>query len=828
MSTEKLPRHRAGFALERWVQDIRYAVRSLRATPGFTTVAVMILALGIGANTAIFSLVSSVILQALPFPQPERLVMVWNDLRSTGGPARTEPTLAQFVDWRERSTSFDDLAVYLSLDYNLTGDGEPERLAGVRTTTNLFATLGLQPVLGRTFVAEDEGPDALPVAVVSTTLWQRRFGADPGLVGRTITLDGLRRTVIGIVPPDFRYPNPETSVWVPAAFTPDELAQRGNFIYYVIGRLKAGVTPSTAEAELTAIANTAQPPAAGARPAAQIAVAGLKEQLTYFTRTRPTLYLLLAAVAALLLITCANMANLLLARGATRHQEVAVRKALGAGSGRVLGQLLTESAVLATAGLVVGVALAVLSFRYLGRLLPAVLPNAASLGLDWRVLAFTASLAVVTVLLFGVGPAAFAARAELAGALKTKSATTTVSAGRLRNALVVAEIAFTVVLLAAAGLLLRSYATVLAVDPGFRADHLLVAETVLSPTQYADPAARSDFYRRVLERVRALPGVAAAGYASFPPLTIRGGKAYVRVEGQPAPRPEDTQKQIVSDRVVTPGYLETLGVPLLRGRPLDARDDANAPLVALINDAMAQQLYPGVDPVGRRFRFGPEGAEAPWITIVGIVGNMRQMGLDVPAEAELYLPTDQIRVPLAFFWPRHLVVRTQGDPAALASAVRRAVWDIDASQPVSSVRTMSDVLDADLASRDTQLTLLGVFALLATVLSAVGLYGVLAYTVTQRTAEIALRMALGAQVTNVVRAVVRSALGLVAVGVALGLIGALAGTRVLASFLYGITATDPLTLASVVAVLVLVALTAGYVPARRAARVDPAAALRGE
>ncbi len=820
---------RPSFSPDLLLQDVRYALRTLRSAPGFTAVAVVILALGIGANTAIFSLVSATVLRPLPFPDPDRLVMVFDDFRPVGGPERAEPSLADYRDWRDHSASFDALAAYLPVSYNLTGGGEPERLAGARVTTNLFGALGLQPVLGRVFSGDDEGPDALPVAVVSTALWQRRFGADPGLIGRTITLDGLQRTVVGVVPPDFRYPTPDIAVWVPAAFTPEELGSRGNYSYDVVGRLKAGVTPAAAQAELAAISKAAQSaPAVNAPRALGVTIADLKDQLTYYARTRPTVYLLAAAVATLLLITCANMANLLLARGAQRQREVAVRKALGAGTGRVLRQLLTESAVLAAAGVAVGVALSVLSFRYLGRLVPGVVPDAMHLGLDWRVLAFTAALAVVTVLLFGTGPALLTARRDFGAALKNGAATAAAGSATLRSALVVAEITFTVVLVAAAGLLLRSYAAVLAADPGFRAEHLLIAETVLSPAQYADLSKRTDFYRRVQERVQALPGVVSAGYINNAPLMMKGGRTYVRVEGRPPPRPEDWQKQIIANRVVTPGYFETLGVPLKRGRLVEARDDAGSPPVMVINEAMARQLFPGEDPIGKRVRFGPEGADAPWNTIIGVVGDVRQMGLDVPAEPELYLASAQIPVQFAFFWPRHLLVRTQGDPMALAAALRRAVWDVDPDQPVAQIRPMTDVLDADLASRNTQLTLLGVFAALALVLAAVGLYGVLAYTVTQRTAEIALRMALGAPVASVVHGVVRSALVLAALGIALGLVGALAGTRVLASFLYGVSATDPVTLAGVAVLLVAVTVAASYVPARRAARIDPAAALRGE
>ncbi len=826
MSTAERRRAHAGHGLDHWLQDIRYALRTLRGTPGFTAVAITILALGIGANTAIFSLVSAMMLRPLPFEAPERLVMIWENAAAVGGPSRFEPSLADAADWRERSHSFDGLAIYATMTYNLTGTGEPERLVGQRSTWNLFSILGLQPVLGRTFAADDEGPDAEPVAVISTTLWQRRFGADPALIGHTITLDGLERTVIGIVPPYFRFPSEETSVWLPAAFTPTELAERGNYIFYMLGRLKADVSLGAAQAEMAAITSQMRRDTGAGDNATTVTVSGLREHL--IRGSRPTLYVLLAAVATLLLITCANVANLLLARGAQRRRELAVRKALGARTGRMVRQLLTESAVLAIAGVVVGIALSTLSFRYLGRLVPGALHDAMQLGLDWRVLTFTTLLAIVTVLLFGAGPALLAARWDFGVVLRSASAATTTGSRGLRNGLVVAEIAFTVVLLAAAGLLLRSYAAVLAVDPGFPTDHLLVAETVLSPTTYSDQTARANFYGRVLERVRTLPGVTAAGYTNAAPLLFKGGRAYITLEGRPAPRPADSQKQIVSDRVVTPGYFETLRVPLLRGRLLGARDDAKAPLVALINERMVRQLYPDEDPIGRRFRFGPEGVDAPWITIVGVVGSVRQMGLDVSAEAEFYLSSDQVPVTFAFFWPKYLVVRTQGDPLAVAPAVRQAVWDIDAAQPVSSARKMSDVLEGDVAGRDTQLTLLGVFSALALLLSAVGLYGVLAYAVTQRTAEIALRMALGAQAANVVRAVVRGALVLVAIGLGLGLVGAFAGMRALTSFLYGVGPSDPITLAAVAGVVVLVALAASYLPARRAAQVDPATVLRGD
>jgi predicted permease len=526
-----------------------------------------------------------------------------------------------------------------------------------------------------------------------------------------------------------------------------------------------------------------------------------------------------------LLITCANLANLLLARGTARRKELAVRQALGANHGRVLRQLLTESAVLAGLGLGLGIALSAASLDYLSRLVPGTLPNGTAPALDWRVLGFTGGITLLTVLLFGAGPALVAARVDFAGAIRKGIGRGTGPRGRLAgNALVVGEIALTVVLLAAAGLLLRSYARLLDVDPGFRPDHLLIAETGLSPSKYGDAAGRKAFYADVLERTRALPGVSSAGYVTNPPLLFLGGRAFIAAEGQPPPPPGDFARNIASVRGVSTGYLETLGVPLVRGRRLDSRDAAGVPLTAVINETMAEARWPGVDPIGRRFRFA--FPNAPWITVVGVVGDVKQMGLDAAPFPEFYTPVEQASID-SFLWPRYLVVRTKGDPLALATAVRKAVRDVDPDQPVD-IRTMSDVFDAQLANRTTQLTLIGGFAALALLLASIGLYGVLSYSVARRSSEIGLRMALGAPRASVVGAVVRNALLMTAVGLGLGLAGSFALSRVLAAFLFGVRPSDPATFAAVSAALVLVALLASYVPARKAADIDPATALRIE
>jgi putative ABC transport system permease protein len=806
--------------------DVRYAFRALRRTPGFTALAVLILALGIGASTAIFSLVNSVLLRPLPFVEPDRLVTLWENFTSIGGPEQGEPALANLLDWQTRSRSLESVAVFESRPYNLTGDGDPERLVGMRTSPNLFSVLGTQPLAGRTFLP-DETTESTPVAVISQSLWMRRFAADPGLIGREILLDGVAHTLIGVVPRDFRTLRTisvDVDVWVPTAFTPEERAQRNSHYLYAIGRLAPGVSLETAQSESAAIgaALRQEYPTLGGM---ELALTPLHEHLA--SDARPTMRLLLGAVGVLLLITCVNVANLLFARGAGRARQIAVRKALGATRGRMLQQLFAESAVLASLGVLLGAVLSVASFGYLERLIPPTLPGGTAPGFDWRVLVFMAGIAIFTVLLFGAGPALAAARTQLNDDLKVGVGhRSTPRGGRLRNTLAVAEIALTLMLVAAAGLLLRSYAELLAVDPGFEPQNLLVAETTLTGARYSEPGDRAAFYDRVLERVRALPGVVDVGYTNYAPLLFKGGRALIVIEGQPPPTPEETLRNLVSNRVSGEGYLETLGVPLVAGRLFDGRDAADSERVVIINRAMAQRYWPNEDAVGRRFMVvGPP--DPPWLTVIGVVGDVRQMGLDVAAEPEMHLhPDQQTQGTPPFMWPRHLVVRTAGEPLALTAAVRNAVWDVDPDQPVSRIQSMSAVLDAEVASRNTQLTLVAAFAVLALVLAAVGLYGVLSYTVAQRTSEIGLRMALGAQQSTVVRGVVRGAFIIAAMGLALGALGALAITQLLQAFLFGVSATDPVTFITAVGLLLLVTSAAAYVPARRAASVDPIAALR--
>ena len=806
--------------------DLRYALRTLLREPGFTLLAVLMLALGIGASTSIFSLVSAVLLRPLPFESPDQLVVLWEDFSSRGGGETVTPAPANFVDWRDRSTVFEEVAGMGPVTYNLTGRGEPERLAAIRTTANLFSLLGLQPVLGRTFTADDEGPNATPVAVVTEAFWIRRFGADPGLLGQSIVLDGLSHTVIGVVPSHFRLPSEEAEVWVPAAFTPEELAVRGVHYLYVVARLKPDIGLSQAQAEM-AIINEAMVEEYPENTGLAMNVVPLHMELA--REAGPLISILLGAVGIVLLIACANVANLLLARGAGRQRELALRQALGADRGRIVRQLLTESALLAAAALAIGVGLAALSFQYLARLVPSTFPGSASPGFDWRVLSFCAAITVLTVFLFGAGPALATARRDFNKSIKQGDVRGSVGgSGRMRSGLVVAEITLTVLLLAAAGLLFRSYVEVLTVDAGFRPQNLLVAETPLSPAQYAEFDRRQAFQERVLERVSAVPGVTSAGYVNYPPLLVEGGSVGVSIEGRPAPPPEEFARYSPSARVVSANYLATLGVPLISGRHFDERDVGGVPPTVVINQAMATLHWPGENAVGRRFKFGLRQSDAPWLTVVGVVGNVRQYGLDRPTQPELYLSHAQGLMPQPFFWPRHLIVRTDGDPTALAAAIRNAVWAVDPDQPVSSIRSMSDVFDAELSNRNVQLTLVGGFGALALILASVGLYGVLSFGVVQRTSEIGVRMALGAQPGNIVCSVVRRGIVLAAFGIVLGIVLAFGLTRLLSSFLFNVSPTDPVTLGGVSALLLLVVLVASYVPARRAADVDPASALRGE
>jgi predicted permease len=809
-------------------RDLRYAMSSLRKSPGFTATATATLALGVGANIAIFSLVNTVLLKSLPLREPDKLVAIYEDFSQRGGPANLEPSPASFLAWRslnerQSNSALEDIAAMNGFDsYNLIGEGDPERLAGVAVTGNLFPLIGLHPVIGRTLLPRDEGPDAPHVAVVSEGLWRRRFGADPSLVGRSISLNGVKHEVVGVIPGTFQYPAPGADVWVPMIFPPEAAEKRFSFFLTVLGRLRPGAHIEQAHATVAAFANSLVekfPRADGIG----VTIQPLHDVLT--TKIRPTLMLLLATVGVVLLIACANVAQLLMARGAGRRQEIALRSALGARRGRIIQQLLTESLLLAGLAALAGTGLAMSTFWFLARLIPDTFPSATSVAIDLRVVGFVVAIAGLTAVAFGVGPAAVSAPVDTSTFLRRGNERG--AAGALRGFLTASEVAFTVVLLIAAGLLLRSLANLRAVNPGFGTSNILVVETVLSPSKYAAFPARSRFVGEVLDRVAGLPGVLKAGYTNFVPFGMKGGRAGFIIEGRPAPRTNDSPPMAV-DRVISPDYIAAIGVPVLSGRVFDHRDiDSSQPAV-VISQAMARTYFPDRDPVGQRIKIGAGPDSNPWFTIIGVVADARQVSLDQAPEPTLYFPTTQSTTSGTFFSPRHLVIRTAGDPMLLASQVRRVISSIDPEQPISKIQTIAQVIDTEVTGRNTQLTLVAVFAALALVLASVGLYGVLAYTVAQSAPEIGIRMALGARRTSVIAMVLQRTLCWAGGGLAVGLAGAVALGRLIQPFLYQTHPGDPLTFAGVGGVVAVVAMLASWLPAARAASIDPMKTLRSE
>ncbi|HLM58558.1 MAG TPA: ABC transporter permease [Pyrinomonadaceae bacterium] len=810
---------RGGGMMETLLQDVRFGARVLSRHKGFTAVAVLTLALGIGANTAIFSLVNAVLLRPLKYRDPDRLVMVWEDMTAIGFP-RDTPAPANFADWKGQNQSFEDMAALAMRSYDLTGDGEPERLSAYGVTANFFPLLGVGPQLGRTFLPEEDAPGADKVAVISQGLWRRRFGGDPQIVGRDILLNGEKHAVVGVMPQGFQFALAGVEVWTPLALTPELAAERGNHYLQVVARLKPGVTAERADADIKAI--TARIVAAypdDARALSSVVVP-LHEQLAGDVR-RP-LTLLLVAVGFVLLIACANVGGVLLTRAAARGREIAVRSALGASRGRIVRQLLTESVLLGAAGGLLGSLLAVWAFAFLRRLIPAGLREMTELSLDAGVFAFTLALSLLAGVAFGLAPALQASKTDLNDALK-QGGRSGPGAGqrRLRNSLVVAQVALSLVLLVGAGLLIRTLYRLRGQYSDLRPESVLTVRTQLAMNRYGEHARRVAFYEGVLSRVKSLPGVEAAAYTTAVPLVWKGGGSGLTVEGRELGPGEVVN---ANHRQVTPDYFRALGVALKQGRPFSEQDDEGALPVAVVNEAMARAYWPGQSPLGKRFRLGEE---LPWLTVVGVAADVRQMGADAPVKAEMYLAYRQA-APHHFFAPRDLVVRAKAAPSDLVPGVRRAVHEVDPQQPLSSVRTLDEVLGRETAQRHTGMMLLTAFAALALLLAALGIYGVLSYFVVQHTREIGVRMALGARAGDVLRLVVGKGMALTLAGVGLGLVGALGLTRLMRSLLFEVKATDPLTFAALALLLTLVALVACLVPARRAMKIDPMEALRHE
>ena len=812
-------------------QDVRYGLRMLAKNPAFTAVAVLTLALGIGANTAIFSVVNGVLIRPLPYPEPDRLVGVWNRYPKMGL-ERAALSGPDFVDRRDQSRVFEKLGVYSDANLNLTGVGDPERIQGIRVSADLFPVLGVPAALGRTFSAQEDTPGSEAVVVLSDGLWKRRFGSDPAIVGKSITLNGKGHTVIGVMPARFGFPSPAIEMWVPLALSREAVdpSQRGNeYLNAGVARLKPGVSLVSAQADMDRITGdilASMPQAArdyfGGAGWGSI-VRPLKESVV--GDAGRALWVLLGAVACLLLIACANVSNLQLARSAARQREIAVRVALGAGRWRISRQLLTESVLLAGLGGGIGLAMAAWGVDLLIAARPANLPRLEEIAVDGRVLIFTMAISMLTGLIFGMAPALQASRAGLGESLKESGRSTTggLLRRRIRQVLVVSQVSLALILLVGAGLLVQSLQKLQRVDPGFNSRNVLSMFVSLPASRYEKRERILAFYRDLLDRLGRLPGVEGAAAASLIPFAEGNWTASFFAEDQP-PSP-GTTLPVAAMRVVTPGYFRFLGIPLHRGRDFAPTDDAGSPGVAIVDAGTARRLWPGEDPVGKRITFSDSPKDARWLTVVGVAGEVKDASLDSDPMIHVYLPENQ-SVQRAMF----LLVRGRGlTPAtSLLPAIRREIAHMDADQPIFAVRTLESYVSDALAQPRFRSSLIGLFALLALVLATLGIYAVISTSVTQRTQEIGIRMTLGAQASDVVRLILAQGLPLALTGVGVGLVVASVLTRVLSGLLFGVGARDPETFAAVSILLILVSLCACYLPARRAARLDPVAALHYE
>jgi len=813
---------------ERWedemIQDLRFGLRMLLKSKGFTAVAVLTLALGIGANAAIFSVVNAVLLRPLPYPESDRLVSLTELSPQSERNFITYPNL---LDWRAQNHVFEQIAVFRQMNFTLTGNGEPERVIGGQVSAELFPALRVGAALGRTFLTEEDKPGGNPVALLSHSLWRRRFGADPNLIGQSVMLNGMSCQVAGVMPADFQFPN-RVELWTPLGQTlsdPDWMHRGNGQGIYGVARLKPGVTLAQAKAEMETIALRLEQQYPATNQGRRVSVVPLLEETV--GEIRRALMVLLGAVGFVLLIACANIANLLLARAATRQKEMAIRLALGAGRWRLLRQLLVESVLLALLGGGLGLWLAsrgvalIVATNPTG---PNAIPRAQEIGLDWQVVIFTAAISILTGLLFGIAPAWQASRPALNESLKDSNRGATSGPGRrrFRGALVSAEVALSLVLLIGAGLMFRSFYHLQRVDPGFQADHLLTLRLALPQSKYSTNQQIVNFYQQLFERLKALPGVQSVGVATWMPFVGGGAISSLIFEGQPEPKPGEAPLADIS--FVTPDYFRLMGMTLQRGRAFTEQDNQNAPPVIIIDESSAQRHWPNADPIGKRIRIGHLNPNAPWLTVVGVVKRVKMYRLERESNrAQVYRPF------LDSPWPTTTIgVRSAVDPTSLTAAVRQQVLALDRDLPVFNVRTMEQAMANSVASNRLNTLLLGIFAAVAFILAAVGIYGVMSYSVAQRAHEIGIRMALGARSLDVLKLVVGQGMALTLIGTGLGLAEAFALTRFMKTLLFGVSATDPWTFAAVALLLSGVALLACYLPARRATKVDPLATLRHE
>ena len=796
------------------MQDLRYAVRTLFRSPGFTLVAVLTLALGIGATTAIFSVVDGVLLKPLPYASPDRLVVVWE---SKGASAHNVVNPANYLDWRARAHSFAEMGLFTWSAMTLAGD-QPEHVQGLAVSTNMFGVLGVRPLLGRAFVAADADSGVERRVVLSYGLWVRRFGADSGIVGRSIPLVGGVARVAGVMPPGFR-PLWEEDYWEPFRFNAWARSHDGRYAV-AVARLKDGVSPARAQAEMTVITRGLERDYPDFDTGWGATVVSMADQVV--GHARRALLVLLGAVTFVLLIACANVGNLLIARAASRERETAVRTALGASRLRVVRLWLVECLLLAGAGAGAGVLLASWGVTLLKALAPDSVPRLEDVGLDARVLAFTAGVALASAVLLALVTGRRQSARDAAGALRSGDGRATAgrAASRFRGVLVASEVALALVLLVGAGLLVRSLARLLAVAPGFDPSHVTSVHLALDGQAYAQPARQAVFWHELLDRLRSRPGVQVAGAITFLPLAGPGAATSYTVIGQPPPAPG--QEPVADIRIVDADFFHAMNIPLVRGRLFGADDTPAGAEVAVVNELLAKRTWPGEDPIGRRVKVAWTHADAE-VTIVGVVGDIRDRALDAEVRPTLYYSLDQ--EPAS---EMNVVLRTTAAPAALAGELRSAVRALDPQVPLGTVTTMDETVAASTLNRRFPMQLLALFAALAVALAAVGIYGVLAYTVRLRTREIGVRLALGARPEAVVRMIVGSGLGFLLAGVGVGVAGALAATSALRSLLFGIGPLDPPTFMAVAALLVGIALLASWLAARRAAKVDPVVALRSE
>jgi putative ABC transport system permease protein len=793
----------------------RYAIRTLLKNPGFAAVAILTLALGIGANTAIFSVVNGALLRPLPFEDPGQLAILWETR-----PGRDQVSLSpgEFEAWDQQNHAFSGMA---ALDYevvNVTGRGEPVQSPAGFVSTNFFNLLGTRAALGRLLQPSDSQPGHEPVVVISHGLWEQQYGSDPSMVGRTIDLDDSAYSIVGVLPRGFTFWNyPAVEVWAPAIFPTTVEALHADHHLNAVGRLKPGETVGAAGDDLNTVMAQLGRDYPDYYKGYGASVVSL--HATYFSGIQAALLVLMGAVGFVLLIACANVANLLLARAAGRQHEVAVRAALGATRAHLVRLFLTECLVVSTAGGLLGLFFAVWGEDALVRLTRDVLPSVAVVSLDAPVFIFTAAVSILTGVVFGIGPALQASRPDVNDALKDGGrGSASPSRHRLRSALVVAEVALSVMLLVGAGLLLRSFDRLLNTNPGFNPAHVLAAEVTLPERRYADSQQQRAFFDALVDRTRALPGVTRAGLISALPLSGTGYSSSFTIEGQP--EPPAGHHASVNNRIVTPDYFQAMGIPLMKGRAFAGTDDASALPVAVINTAMAHHYWPTADPLGQRIRLGEKGA---FMTIVGIVGDVRFDAVDQSGADEVYAPFEQS--------PKGdmtLVLRATGDPLALAGALKAQVAALDRNLPLGNMTTMDNLVSQSAAPRRLNAVLIGSFAGLALLLAAIGVYGVMSYTIAQRTHEIGVRISLGASSGDILRHVLEDGMRLVGVGLAAGLVGAAILSHSLASLLFEVRPLDGVTFAAVPVVLAAIALAACYIPARRAGQVDPIAALRGE